>query len=227
MELLSAQNHHKLYQYIILSEDGRESITWTSTSPPAELKRNIGHLLMQIQARLASLESVSVPSDDQLTHGCDTDPERASTLPVILTVSASKNDLRSQVKENEHLEFGRSIITAYHALQSKRLAMERQIRFCANRPDGIQERLSQVIEKLAWVESAVAGTGELEQVFDLWVRKQCTKYKGAMEIHVSERTWARRCREVACHLAHELSQNLTAEQLNSLLGEVETPTASG
>jgi len=224
--LLAAQNHHKLYQYIILSEDGRESITWTSTSSPAELKRNISHLLMQIQARLACLENISTPGDDNL-FGSGTDSDRAATMPMILTLSASQNDLHNKVNENEHLEFGRGIIAAYHALQLKRVAMERQIRFFTNRPDGIQERLSDVVEKLAWVEDAVKGTGELEQVFDLWVRKQCTKYKGAMEIHVSERTWARRCREVACHLAHELSQNLTTEQMTSLLSEIEIPTASG
>lgn len=182
---------------------------------------------MQIQARLASLESVSAPRDDNYNlFGYGTDSERAPTMPMILTLSTSQNDLHHQVNENEHLELGRTIIAAYHALQSKRVAMERQIRFFTNRPDGIQERLSDVVEKLAWVEDAVKGTGELEQVFELWVRKQCTKYKGAMEIHVSERTWARRCREVACHLAHELSQNLTTEQLNSLVGEIETPTAN-
>ncbi|WP_157061758.1 hypothetical protein [Alicyclobacillus ferrooxydans] len=124
-------------------------------------------------------------------------------------------EVRPTMSASESLELGQRIASAYVVIRKKFVYLKMK-RWGLTKPE-IQQELIALSHKLNLVENAISGTGEMEAVFDLWLRKQFSPDKCAMELHMGKSTWYRRCRAVARHIAYHLTERLSPGALRELL----------
>jgi len=134
---------------------------------------------------------------------------------VLLTSLHHSSESIPKMSSTESLELGQRIATAYIVIRKKFVYLK--MKNWAPQKTETKRELAVLGEKLSIVENAIVGTGEMEAVFDLWLRKQFSPEKCAMELHMGKSTWYRRCRAVARHIAYHVTDKLSPDSLRELL----------
>lgn len=205
------QEQEGLYHYVIPSLTDSE-ISWTSFNSPDEVKSNWMRILTSLGVDNEHLRNFVVYVKTEGNMWRPLVGQTASEAVLFPIAIQAQEDI--EFLEPEFLRLGKQLVAAYTALQTKRVELSRGLS-----TDKKREFLDDVENKIKLIDAAVAGTGDLAKVFDLWARKRYKKSKCARAMLMSERTWARRCRDAAVHIAKELTRNLSLSEVQSLLAE--------
>lgn len=199
------------YRYTVVNLSNQRELM--AADPPAVFAEQVGALLEIIGQGPTNIVIYS-HQDGGFYRPKATD-DLSITDDVLLMLDRSRFEPRSAMSASESLELGQRIASAYVVIRKKFVYLKMK-KWGSAKP-GIQQELNALSHKLNLVENAVSGTGEMEAVFDLWLRKQFSPDKCAMELHMGKSTWYRRCRAVARHIAYHLTERLPPEALRELL----------
>lgn len=200
------------YKYTVVNlTDHRDLVT---VVPPKTFAEQVGLLL----------EIVGLRKTDILIYSHqDGELYRPTSEPGMQNIPlASHHDVSERtprMSSAESLELGQRIAAAYIVIRKKFVYLKMK-NWAPQKPE-TQRELVDLGEKLSIVENAILGTGEMEAVFDLWLRKQFSPEKCAMELHMGKSTWYRRCRAVARHIAYHVTDKLSPDSLRDLLRDAE------
>ncbi|KPV45799.1 hypothetical protein [Alicyclobacillus ferrooxydans] len=199
------------YKYTVVNlNDQRELM---AAAPPEMFAEEVGALLEIIGHGPTNI--VIYSHQDGGLYRPKTNADLSITDNVFFRLDGSNFEPRPTMSAAESLELGQRIASAYVVLRKKFVYLKMK-KWGSVKPE-TQQELNELSHKLSIVENAIVGTGEMEAVFDLWLRKQFSPEKCAMELHMGKSTWYRRCRAVARHIAFHLTERLSPSALRELL----------
>ncbi|MCF8563980.1 hypothetical protein LLE49_04420 [Alicyclobacillus tolerans] len=200
------------YKYTVVNlTDHKDLVT---VVPPEAFVEQVGALLEIIGLQRTDIVIYS-HQDGELYRPAS----EASMADVSLTSQYHSSESIPKMSSAESLELGQRIAAAYIVIRKKFVYLKMK-NWAPQKPE-TQRELADLREKLNIVENAILGTGEMEAVFDLWLRKQFSPEKCAMELHMGKSTWYRRCRAVARHIAYHVTDKLSPDSLRELLRDAE------
>lgn len=117
-----------------------------------------------------------------------------------------------RLSEDDSVVLGKRLVKAYLLLRRRYIHLKAQ----QDRVAVVEER-AKLARLLDLVEMSVKGGEEMEQIFDLWLKKQYRPVKCMAVMHVERTTWYRKRRALIRHIAYALTDQLDDGTIRALL----------